>query len=124
MKNLIIPVVGDFGGKKALASVGDYLKKAGVTVTAFYTSNVEQYLFESGSFTAFANNVRKLPMTDRSLFIRSVSARYSHPAQLPGHRSTTLLQQVSVFLKDFDAGKYSSYRDMMMSSYITGKSSG
>ena len=41
-KNLIIPVVGDFAGQKALASIGDYLKKNGVTVTAFYLSNVEQ----------------------------------------------------------------------------------
>ncbi|MBO0722247.1 MAG: hypothetical protein J2P41_15585, partial [Blastocatellia bacterium] len=41
MKNLIIPVVGDFAGKKAIASVGDYLRKNGYTVTAFYTSNVE-----------------------------------------------------------------------------------
>ncbi|HMG33164.1 MAG TPA: hypothetical protein VKM94_04430 [Blastocatellia bacterium] len=120
-RNLIVPVVGDFGGKKALVAVGDYLKKSGMTVTAFYTSNVEQYLFESGSFSAFANNVRKFPLNERSLFIRSVSARYSHPAQLPGHRSTTLLQQISVFLKEFDAGKYGSYRDMMMSNYITGQ---
>ncbi|MGH9847160.1 MAG: hypothetical protein ACREEM_51345, partial [Blastocatellia bacterium] len=31
-KNLIIPVVGDFGGRKALAAVGDYLRKNGYTV--------------------------------------------------------------------------------------------
>jgi hypothetical protein len=36
-KNLILPVVGDFSGKKALAAVGDYLRKGGFTVTAFYT---------------------------------------------------------------------------------------
>src|SRR5262245_48173626 len=44
-KNLIIPVVGDFAGKKALSAIGDYLRKNNLTVTAFYTSNVEQYLF-------------------------------------------------------------------------------
>ena len=117
-KNLIIPVVGDFGGKKALASVGDYLKKHGFTVTAFYTSNVEQYLFDGGLFGAFAENVKKLPINDRSLFIRSVSARYYHPAQLPGHRSTTLLEQMTAFLKDFDAGKYENYRDLIVTNYI------
>jgi hypothetical protein len=37
-KNLIIPVVGDFGGSKAIASVGAYLKKNGLTVTAYYTA--------------------------------------------------------------------------------------
>jgi hypothetical protein len=117
-KNLIIPVVGDFGGKKALAAVGDYLRKIGLTVTVFYTSNVEQYLFENGAFKAFAGNVRKLPINDRSLFIRSVSGRYGHPAQLPGHRLTTLLQKMTVFLKDFDEGIYQEYRDLITTHYI------
>jgi hypothetical protein len=119
LKNLIIPVVGDFAGKKAIAAVGDYLRKGGFTVTAFYTSNVEQYLFESESFAAFANNVRKLPINDRSLFIRSASGRYSHPARLPGHRSATLLQQITVFLKDFDDGRYQNYFDLIMTNYIS-----
>jgi len=48
-KNLLIPIVGDFGGPKALRAVGQYLKDHGVTVTAYYTSNVEQYLFNQNS---------------------------------------------------------------------------
>jgi hypothetical protein len=118
-RNLIIPVVGDFGGKKALAGVGDYLRKNGFKVTAFYTSNVEQYLFEGGSFGAFANNVRKLPIDEKSLFIRAVpNRREPHPAQLPGHRIAQLLQQITVFLRDFDEGRYPTYRDLTMTNYI------
>lgn len=117
-KNLIIPVVGDFGGKKALASVGDYLKKNGFTVTAFYTSNVEQYLFGSGSFTDFAENVRKLPINEKSLFIRAVAGRGSHPARMPNHRLATIMQQMIVFLKDFDEGLYPTYTDLLMTHYI------
>ncbi|HEV8486240.1 MAG TPA: hypothetical protein VGV87_22040 [Blastocatellia bacterium] len=118
-KNLVIPVVGDFGGKKALAAVGDYLRKNGFTVTAFYTSNVEQYLFQGGSFTGFAENVRKLPINERSLFIRAVpNTRFSHPAQLPGHRSTTLLEQMSVFLRDYDEKRYQTYSDLVTTHYI------
>jgi hypothetical protein len=117
-KNLIIPVVGDFGGKKALAGVGEYLRKSGVTVTAFYTSNVEQFLFENGAFKAFADNVRSLPTNERSLFIRAVSGRYSHPAQLSGHRLTTLLQQMTVFLKDVDEGRYQNYYNLITTNYI------
>ncbi|HEY7545426.1 MAG TPA: hypothetical protein VID27_11110, partial [Blastocatellia bacterium] len=117
-KNLIIPVVGDFGGKKALAAVGDYLRKNGFTVTAFYTSNVEQYLFEGGLFAPFAENVRKLPINDKSLFIRAIAGRYPHPARLPGHRLVTLLQKISVFLKDFDEGRYQSYYDLSVTNYI------
>ncbi|MFY9608676.1 MAG: hypothetical protein WAU45_08700 [Blastocatellia bacterium] len=118
LKNLIIPIVGDFGGKKALAAIGDYLRKSGLTVTAFYVSNVEQYLFEDGSFGAFANNVRKLPRTDTSVFIRWVYQRYDHPARLAGQRSTSLLQRMSVFLTDFDAGRYQNYFDLISTNYI------
>jgi hypothetical protein len=118
LKNLIIPVVGDFGGKKALTAIGDYLRKSGLTVTAFYASNVEQYLFEDGSFVAFANNVRKLPITERSLFIRWVYQRYYHPARMAGQRSTSLLQRMSVFLTDFDAGRYQNYVDLISTNYI------
>ncbi|HEU4386723.1 MAG TPA: hypothetical protein VFV34_02920 [Blastocatellia bacterium] len=118
-RNMIIPVVGDFGGKKALAAVGDYLRKNGFTVTAFYVSNVEQYLFQGGSFGEFAENVRKLPINDKSLFIRAVpNMRFWHPASLPGHRLTTLLQYMSVFLKDYDEGHYPGYRELTMTNYI------
>jgi len=123
-RNLIIPVVGDFAGKKALASVGDYVRKLGYTVSAFYTSNVEQYLFQNGVFGGFAENVRKLPINEKSLFIRAFpNHRFSHPAQVPGHRITTLLQQMNVFLRDYDEGRYQNYTDLVMTHYIAAESS-
>ena len=45
-RNLVIPVVGDFAGPKAIREVGHYLASHDTTVTAFYLSNVERYLFE------------------------------------------------------------------------------
>lgn len=118
-KNLIVPLVGDFGGPKALAAVGDYLRKNGLTVTAYYLSNVEQYLFDGSSFDGFARNIKKLPLTDNSLFIRAVfNMRYTHPAGLPGHLSTTLLQKMTVFLKDYDDAIYHNYRDVIFNHYI------
>jgi len=118
LKNLIIPVVGDFGGKKALAAIGNYLRKNGITVSAFYASNVEQYLFEDGSFTFFANNIKQLPINEQSLFIRWVYQRYYHPARLNGQRSTSLLQRMTIFLRDFDAGRYQNYTDLITTNYI------
>lgn len=117
-KNLIIPVVGDFGGKKALATVGDFLRRNNITVTAFYTSNVEQYLFGSDSFAGFAANVKKLPINEKSLFIRAIAGRMQHPARVPGHRLATVLQQISAFIKDFDDGRYQTYGDLIMSGYL------
>ncbi|MBS1788027.1 MAG: hypothetical protein JST85_09910 [Acidobacteria bacterium] len=124
-KNLIIPIVGDFGGKKALTAIGDYLRKNGLTVTAYYLSNVEQYLFDGSSFDAFASNVKRLPLTEKSVFIRAVfNMRYSHPAAVPGHLSTTLMQLMTGFVKDFDAGKYHSYGDVIFTDYISAQKPG
>jgi len=72
-RNLIVPVVGDFAGPKAIRAVGAWLKERGANVGAFYLSNVEQYLFRS-SFDAsrFYENVATLPTDTTSTFIRSV----------------------------------------------------
>jgi hypothetical protein len=68
-KNLVIPIVGDFSGPKALRAIGKYLKEHDVTVAAFYLSNVEQYL--RGRWGNFCINVASLPMDEKSKFIRS-----------------------------------------------------
>jgi hypothetical protein len=71
-RNMLVPVVGNFGGTKALRAVGRYLKEQGATVAAFYLSNVEQYLMQSGLIPAFCSNVAALPLDEQSMFIRSV----------------------------------------------------
>lgn len=73
LQNRIVPVVGDFGGPKALRAVGDFLYQRGLTVTTFYLSNVEQYLFrERGKADLFYGNVASMPTDSTSVFIRSV----------------------------------------------------
>ena len=74
-KNLIVPVSGDFGGPKAIKAIGAWLRGRGATVSAFYVSNVEQYLFQDGKQTAFYENVAALPVRDVSVFIRPYSMR-------------------------------------------------
>jgi hypothetical protein len=69
-RNLIVPVVGDFAGPKALRAVGSFLKDRGVTVTAFYVSNVEDYLQRNGVWPKFCANVAALPLDSNSVFIR------------------------------------------------------
>ena len=120
-RNLIIPVVGDFSGKKALAAVGDYLRKRKMTVSVFYVSNVEIVLLDWGSyaqFSDFAKNVKNLPTDERSLLLRSTFSYYGHPARLPGYQLCNFLQRVPDFIKDFDQGRYRSYCDLMMGDYI------
>jgi hypothetical protein len=71
-KNLIVPLVGNFAGPKAIRAVGKYLKEKEGTVTAFYLSNVEQYLQQDGIWDDFCKNVAALPLDASSTFIRSV----------------------------------------------------
>ena len=71
-KNLLVPVVGNFSGPKAVKAVGRYLKERDATVSAFYLSNVEQYLQREGTWNNFCLNVATLPLDTSSTFIRSV----------------------------------------------------
>jgi hypothetical protein len=74
-RNLVIPVSGDFGGPKAIRAIGAYLKAQGGVVSAFYVSNVEQYLFQDQKNREFYANVATLPVNDMSVFIRPYSMR-------------------------------------------------
>jgi hypothetical protein len=69
-KNLIVPVVGDFAGPKALRAFGAWVRAHGATVSVFYVSNVEQYLEQKGVWPAFCANAAALPLDRSSIFIR------------------------------------------------------
>ena len=71
-RNLVVPIVGNFAGPKAIRAVGQYLKDKGAVVSAFYLSNVEMYLQQDGSWGDFCANVTVLPLDDSSTFIRSL----------------------------------------------------
>ncbi|MDW8255580.1 MAG: hypothetical protein RML85_00995 [Acidobacteriota bacterium] len=115
----IIPVTGDFAGPKALRAIGDYVRSVGETVSVFYVSNVEYYLLQNDTFAAFAENVKTLPRTERSLLIRSyVGYGFPHPEALPGYFITTLLQRMNDFIRLYEAGEYRTYWDVGMLDYI------
>ena len=131
-RNLIVPIVGDFGGPKALRSVGQYLNNHQATVSAFYTSNVEQYLFNGEQWQRFYDNVAAMPIDSRSTFIRAVFNNggrvffyggaqpipLGQPGgprayQPPGPRSDTLLNPISTLLAAYAEGRISSYYDVV-----------
>src|SRR5262249_39742506 len=64
----VTPVVGAFAGDRAMPGIAERLKKEGLTVSAFYVSNVEQYLFEQAVWPKWARNIAALPIDDKSLF--------------------------------------------------------
>ena len=94
----IIPVVGDFAGDRAMPGVAAEIKKRGLTVSAFYVSNVEQYLFEPGVWPKWARNVAAMPVDEKSLFIRCyLDQGKRHPQEMKGHRTATVLQKIADF---------------------------
>ena len=116
-KNLIIPVVGDFAGSKALRNVARYLKDHGAIVTAFYTSNVEQYLFQQGDdWRHFLTNVSAFPMNPLSTFIRSSHFAFGDaqpPRQFNRGRFIQLLSPMAEVVKAFNTGQLTTYEDLI-----------
>ncbi len=87
-RNLVVPVVGDFAGSKAVRAVGAYLKRKEATVTAFYVSNVEQYLRLERVWGSFCGNAARLPVDEASVFIRAGrGGRYSRGTALTAELS-------------------------------------
>jgi hypothetical protein len=108
--NLVVPVVGDFAGPKALRAVGAWVRARGGTVTTFYTSNVEQYLFQSHVWDAFARNVASLPLDASSTLLRSCFNQCRMPV---GARSVTLLDSLQALVRDHQAGRIAFYVDVL-----------
>jgi hypothetical protein len=115
----IVPVVGDFAGPRALRGIGTWVREHGLSVSAFYTSNVEFYLLRNDAFERFAANVGELPTGPDSVLIRACfNYGRTHPAALPGHRSVLLLQRLPRFLELARSGTYTSDWDLCTADYL------
>jgi hypothetical protein len=69
-RNLLVPLVGDFGGTHALRGISDFARGRGATVTVFYASNVQVFL-SNAQTTTFCETLAGLPHTSGSWFIGS-----------------------------------------------------
>jgi hypothetical protein len=120
-KNLIVPIVGDFAGAKALRTVGRYIRDHGAMVAAFYTSNVEQYLFQQGDdWRKFLANVATFPLDGQSMFIRSSHFAYGDNQQVArqasGRRFFQLVSPMAEVTRAFNAGRIGGYEDVIQMS--------
>ena len=113
-RNLVVPVVGDFAGGKALPALGEWLRSAHETVSVFYTSNVEQYLFRDGGFAKFAAAVVQLPRDAHSIMIRSYfGSAGAHPQAVAGYHAVQLVQRMDRFAAVQAAGGFRGYFDLV-----------
>ena len=127
-RNLIVPVTGNFAGPKTLRAVGEWTRAHGATITAFYVSNVEQYLFQQDDEAVrFYKNVATLPLDATSTFMRSFSGgRFMGGAsdsllqlrqQSAAGRSMQLISSMQEMLTAFEAGQLISWMHVIALSH-------
>ncbi len=121
LEDRVIPVVGDLAGDTAMHAIAAHLRRRDLLVTAFYTSNVEFYLYGSRTFPRFIENLRALPLAGNAVLIKSFFRGFqgSHPRQVPGYYSTQLVQDAHALLAGWDAGTYRSYWDIVTRGLVT-----
>lgn len=113
-RNMIIPIVGDFAGKKAFAAIAEWMTKNDERLSAFYTSNVEQYLYRDGGIEQFAANVQKLPRRSQAVFIRSCFVcSVDHPMRVQGYHAVQMAQPVDKFVELWKAGRLQQYAGLV-----------
>lgn len=111
-RNLVVPLVGNFAGPKAVRAVGDWLRNRGAKVNVFYTSNVEQYLFQQGdNWALFYRNVASMPLDSSSRFIRSVTNRgFNSPSNF---LMTQLTSSIFEVVRGVETGAVRGYGDVI-----------
>jgi hypothetical protein len=67
-RNLVIPIVGDFAGDKALRGIAEYVRLHKDEVSVFYGSNVDTFL-QSDQLRVFCANLAGMPTNSRSVYI-------------------------------------------------------
>ena len=113
-RHQVVPIVGNLAGSKALASVAKFLAASNLKVSAFYTSNVEFYLFRDGSFPAFVDNLLRLPHDPGSVIVRSVfPAGSAGAARVPGYNSASLTQNIDALLNGYAKGHFRQYSELI-----------
>jgi hypothetical protein len=116
LKNLIVPVVGDFAGPKALVAIARYLKDHDAEVSVFYISNVEDYLFSAGdAWRRFYSSVAELPLASNSTIIRSEGRRLNptSPSPLPGTNFVMMRGSAKDLAAAFKNGQIQSQQDVL-----------
>ena len=117
LNNLIIPLVGDFAGTKTLRTVGQFVRDKGATITTFYTSNVEQYLFQTpDDWSRFYSNMSTWPLDSTGTLIRSAPSNNARTAGVtgwPGARSTMLISYMRDIVNSFRLGRVLTYTDVL-----------
>jgi hypothetical protein len=102
-RDRVIPVVGNVSGPHALASIAGAMRGRSERLSAFYVSNVEDYLFRDGRFERYIQNVARLPRAPDSVMIRAIFS---------GGGSVSVVQPVRDLVAHAQLGRYRNYWDL------------
>lgn len=97
--NRVFPIRGDLTGTSAMRGLAEAARAAGVTVRVLSLSNAELYF---DYVQSFRDNVKALPVDDRSLVLRTASLGPEWAAEVDGryHYSVQRVQDFNVWLED------------------------
>jgi hypothetical protein len=73
-RNMIVPLVGDFGGPLTLRGIGEYVRAHNESIRAFYGSNVGVYLTNEKT-RAFCSTLATLPVSGAAVYIDNSRVR-------------------------------------------------
>ena len=104
-RDAVIPVVGDVAGPHAMRAIGAAIRSRREAISAFYISNVENYLFRDNAFPAYADNLSRLPLNQRSVIIRSIF--------MGSGQSVSFVQPLEGMVESIARGRYTSYGDIV-----------
>ena len=93
--NLVVPIVGDFAGDKAIRAAARYIKSIDGMVSAFYLSNVEQFLVQEGKWNVFCSSAITLPLDETSYFIRSGQGRNGFGFGVQNSSTTNMIRELA-----------------------------
>ena len=111
--NLIVPVVGNFSGPKTLQAIGAWVRNRSAKITTFYTSNVENYLFQEGQWSTFARNIASWPLEETSTLIRSCFNTCMDVPPNYNSRVVMLLDSMPAMVRAHQDGQINNYYDLL-----------
>lgn len=100
-ENRVIPLVGDFAGRRAFPSVARWCRQRNLQISAVYASNVDFYLMPRGltseKMEDFVLNLQSLPRQPKALLIRFHLGKGDQPLFWP--RLQRLNPWIEAYLK-------------------------
>ena len=114
--NLLVPIVGDFGGDKAIRAVGRYLREQERPRTTSTRRTWSSTSFRTTRGSATTPTSSTLPIDNNSTFIRAyfnMGFRFPPGIITPDLHSVQLLDPMASLLAAFRAGEFRSYDELV-----------